>query len=740
MDAREERAALETAHRLVDAGIPVFVAVPVHSKGVWDPTGGADGYHLPRGWQRIEPDHAIVDRWMPGDALCVVLGVAADILDIDPRNGGDLASLNGTMPEVYGVATTPSGGTHHLIAPLGLSKGKLPGHPGIDYLGGRRDGEGRAFAFIAPTVKTSKVTGEEGHYRWTTEPDLDALAADDGSSSEKLRALLEAPRAAQEPRKVAPTTEPPVASERARSYALRALDDELRIVREVPFTEAWNPQVNTSALKVGGYIAPEWGLTYHEARDAFIETLVAGGYSRARAEKATDHGLSDGMNNVHPLSKMGDDPHAALAFDPEEEEAFWTSRPELATIRQLARARLSAPWATLGVVMARAVTATKPVYVLPPLVGQEASLNLFVGLVAGSSGGKGAAHGAARAALPDPMGDVDDNRPLPTWGLGSGEGLVHQYMEFVPARRATKTEEARAAYWHQYQDECLHTVEEVDTLAAVSERNASTLMPAIRSLYMGEEVSFGYAAADKRRKLAEHTYRACLVVGVQPARAEALFGKEADGGTPQRFLWLPATDPDAQDGIPEPPPLEWNRPERIPLTDPRGFHVLPVCDEAVRTTRAIRLARMRGQADDLQGHRNLTRLKVAAALSILNGRMEVSEEDWKLSAYVMRVSDRTLAEVQRVQEQKRKAANVARGKDYADREGVKEEAMAGAAVKRVAGLILKKLSDGETRKLADVRKSINLRDRGYFEDAVAYLDKAVEVGSERPRTIRIVGK
>ena len=51
------------------------------------------------------------------------------------------------------------------------------------------------------------------------------------------------------------------------------------------------------------------------------------------------------------------------------------------------------------------------------------------------------------------------------------------------------------------------------------------------------------------------SYRACLTVGVQPLRSHTLLGA-SDGGLPQRFVWLPTSDPDAPD---EPPadPGKW---------------------------------------------------------------------------------------------------------------------------------------------------------------------------------------
>jgi hypothetical protein len=171
---------LGIARSLAEAGIPVFVAYP-------DPDKPGD--YLPRGkWQTTTPNPALAGAWKPGLALCAVMGHGLDLIDIDPRNGGDRAALNGLMPSVLGVATTPSGGEHHFVRSMGV-RSKDDVLPGIDIKAGDPDGEGRGFAFIAPTVRVSKTTGERVPYRWITPPDL-ARLADADPSGEKLAALI----------------------------------------------------------------------------------------------------------------------------------------------------------------------------------------------------------------------------------------------------------------------------------------------------------------------------------------------------------------------------------------------------------------------------------------------------------------------------------------------------------------------------------------------------------------------
>jgi Bifunctional DNA primase/polymerase, N-terminal len=152
---------LNVARSLAAADIPVFVAYP-------DPDKPGD--YKPRGeWQKTSPNPAYVDAWRPGLALCAVMGQGLDLIDIDPRNGGDPQALNRIMPEVLAVAATPSGGEHNFVRSMGV-RSRDDVLPGIDVKAGDADGQGRGFAFIAPTVRISKTTGERAPYRWVNRP------------------------------------------------------------------------------------------------------------------------------------------------------------------------------------------------------------------------------------------------------------------------------------------------------------------------------------------------------------------------------------------------------------------------------------------------------------------------------------------------------------------------------------------------------------------------------------------
>jgi hypothetical protein len=129
-----------------------------------------------------------LDKWRPGWALAAVGGGAADWLDVDPRNGGDetaeaMQSAN-EWPRTFGRQATPSGGYHDLISATGERKIVLA--PGVDLQAGAPDGTGRGFVWLAPTVGTSKITGEPVAYRWVQEPNTDQLLEWRGDGGEVL--------------------------------------------------------------------------------------------------------------------------------------------------------------------------------------------------------------------------------------------------------------------------------------------------------------------------------------------------------------------------------------------------------------------------------------------------------------------------------------------------------------------------------------------------------------------------
>lgn len=414
-----------------------------------------------------------------------------------------------------------------------------------------------------------------------------------------------------------------------------------------------------------------------------------------------------------------------------DDEAFWTSRAVLTDLCQFARARRVAPWAMFGYVLARVVCAIPPHVVLPALVGSEASLNLFVALVGPSGAGKGGASGAAKSWL-----RTDPETVIATLGSGEGMAKVYAYKQ--------KPTSANPA-WTQVglESAVLFDAPEVDNLAALSARNSSTLLPQLRSAYSGEDLGFSYADPAKSVRLCAYRYRLCLTVGVQPGRGSGLLD-DADGGTPQRFVWLPTTDPDIPDEAPETPAayelpiwptsagaskISLGGTGALGLLDvpakPGDLHTLGIPAVARMAIDEHRRKMLRGDTgtDPLDGHRLLCRLKVAAALMWLDRRTdEVSEQDWELAGIVMAVSDATRRSVVEALADKAQASNRARGRADTVRAVAAEEARAdmdAERIERVAKNVVSILEDlGGEESRSNVRKKIAKRDRSFFEERV----------------------
>jgi hypothetical protein len=390
--------------------------------------------------------------------------------------------------------------------------------------------------------------------------------------------------------------------------------------------------------------------------------------------------------------------------DIEPVNEFWSARPVLAHIHRYAQARAAGPWGALGSALVRAACAVPPHITLPPIVGGPMSLNLFGALVGHSGLGKNAADAVGREAVRFTYaGLLSDPIELP---IGTGEGIAKTFRQ------------ADAGPDDDAPNTAIFTAPEVDTLAALIGRQGSTTEPELRKVYSGEQLGFANAQKHTRTRVAAQSYRAGLIVGAQPQRSGGLF-RGADGGTPQRFTWLPVDDPDAPDELPETP-----EPMTIDIPAIFGPH-LTVPDEVRADILAHRRAMLRREpVDPLDGHRLLSQLKVAAALMILDSPdravCEITDEDWSLAGVVMAVSDQTREAIQREVEHKARAANRARALDAAEREEIGADRRLQRTREAITRWLAKVPGDGWMAG-NDLRKKIRFDLRGYIGEALAQL-------------------
>lgn len=393
-------------------------------------------------------------------------------------------------------------------------------------------------------------------------------------------------------------------------------------------------------------------------------------------------------------------------------EEFWTSRPVLRHIRTLAQSRMVGPKAVLAYALAEAL-ATIPIYVtLPPTVGGRGSLNACIAIVGPSGAGKGTAAVTARDGVvcDYPVG------PVARVPLGTGEGIARTYRPV-----GTKPDDPSAT------TSAIFTGEEIDTWAAIASRSGSTLSAEVRKMYSGEQLGFGNAGRDTRVIVPAHSYRAVVIVGVQPERSGPILDA-ADGGLTQRFFWVPASDPDAPEvppQAPEPllvPSAEWHS-EVSSGNIPDG--VLPIPDVAteaiVRARRAV--LREEPDADPLAAHALLTRLKVAAGLMALDGNCAISEDDWALAGHLMQISDQTRERCQRALAETSRRANTARALASAEREEIASD----RKLQRARATVLRKIDARGQLTKNQLRMAMKADIRDYLDTAISDLLDAQEI-------------
>lgn len=336
MSALDVIDALDIARELAAIGVPIGLARADGRTKL--------GFKLPKGWQHTKPDPSVVDRWKPGDALFAVMGVMVDAVDIDPRNGGDAAALNGTMPRSYGRAITPRGGTHDLIASLGVHTrdGVLPG---VDVKAGN-GGEGHGFVFIAPTVRNG------GSYRWEIEPDLTDLLLDDDPSGAKLAALVRSGRKAAEagPSWTGPDYVEMVAADQvlADRYVVEQLDlwrGRFEAAADLPEGvqdadgRGWEALARDAAWAIAKLAATPWtDLTEDAAAEAYADMLailgdcpeIAGKWDRTMAKAAGSPvdapPWTSAAEDFDPLTDDDTDPDDPAPDLADSVLAEWTAR------------------------------------------------------------------------------------------------------------------------------------------------------------------------------------------------------------------------------------------------------------------------------------------------------------------------------------------------------------------------------------------------------------------------------
>jgi len=308
---------------------------------------------------------------------------------------------------------------------------------------------------------------------------------------------------------------------------------------------------------------------------------------------------------------------------------FWDRRPSLATIRDAARSTMTSPDAVLGVTLARVATLVPPEVHLPN-TGASRSLNIAVALVGRPGQGKSSANQVGRELVPWPTRESYENT------VGTGEGFIEAYLE-------TSRDNGKVVK-SMVKKSNLFYIDEGKSLLEIGSRKGATIMETIRSAISGETLGQRNATAETSRRLDANTYRAAIIIGLQPRIALDLLN-DSHGGTPQRFVWFHAGDPNAPKPHDRP---EWpgaldvgqiiNKILRGSLLPTRLTIDKPIRDKIEHES----WQNLTGECviSEEESHSVLARLKIASLLAVLECRSHVDHEDWELAGLIVENSHR----------------------------------------------------------------------------------------------------
>lgn len=410
-------------------------------------------------------------------------------------------------------------------------------------------------------------------------------------------------------------------------------------------------------------------------------------------------------------------------------EEFW-ERPVLRHIRQAAHFRNRSGDLVFGGVLARLSSMLPYSMTADTGVGSPACLNMLVGLLGPSGSGKSSAAWIPRILLPAPaeLPFLDD---LP---LGSGQGIAEAFMGEIEEISETgavyssgpnkgKPKLTVKTKRGQVRHNVLFYVDEGESLTKqLDSKGTSIVGDTLRRAWVGAPLGQFNGQQVNTRVVPEGTYSLGMMVGFQEVTARVLLADHGTG-TPQRFLWVSATDPGIPDEcVPNPGPLSL----KILRGTYRGGPV--TFDSAImQEIRRDDTASARGEIKyaPLDSHRPLMLVKVAVLLAILEDRVHVTAEDWRLAKIVWETSCE-LRDALVEQGRREEAEEEERRTEAHVRREVRAHAAISAVgddIKRVARLILKYLnSSGGPMTRGALNKKIAQRDRKYKDAALNFAE------------------
>ena len=368
---------------------------------------------------------------------------------------------------------------------------------------------------------------------------------------------------------------------------------------------------------------------------------------------------------------------------------YYDQHPTLSHVHKAARSRRTSPDVVLGALLCRVAT-------LIPVTGtvHGSQVNYLTAIVGPSGSGKTTANRCARDLRPEIGTPLDGVPP------GSGEGIVQRYL----TRQKIDGESVQV----QTNSAALFHTDEGEQLLNLADRQGSTTLATIRTMWAGDTVGNSNANSETSRLLQRDQYRFTMTLGLQPGFASQLLANTS-AGDPQRFLWVGTGDPDAPEVIPS-----WPGP--LPMPNVIGAPC-EIADEIRQEIDRAQLATLRagGHSDPLEAHAGLLRLRTAAIFATLLGTPGMIDADpWLLALELVEHSAKVTNYLGTLSAEHQRE----RDAEWIDRQEARQEIRAEKATPRIARRLAEKVQHEDWLR-SDLRRACAYRDREYFDDALA---------------------
>jgi hypothetical protein len=415
------------------------------------------------------------------------------------------------------------------------------------------------------------------------------------------------------------------------------------------------------------------------------------------------------------------------------EAGFYDQRDVLWGIRDYAHSRAVSADATLYATLSRISAMVPKECRVATGIGSPmgASLNLFVAVVGPPGTTKSSSASVARDVfIPDPLLDFGDSLPI-----GSGEGIAEAFMGEVEEetgelhKRATAMANAGDPKTIKVRKQVRHNVflmaDEGEAFTELQERAGSTLGMTVRSAWMGNTLGNQNATRERNRIIPEGSYSLGMFIGFQPETIQPLLDDQHTG-TNQRFIYVSAEEPSIR-GRPRPRTTSPATPEVFHATASKMHLVDAVADEVwdAHVTGVV------GEST-LEAHKNLTRIKLAGLLALLESRQVISDDDWRLAGIMWDTSCKVRDHYIDVAKQRAARERLLKNQHSAEREYGNELARrqvreADEKIRRVARLIagyVHNAADPATT-VSEARRRLkaDLRDWGLVNAAAGLADE-----------------